>query len=119
MVDVQTRYILESNPHKVGGRLMRDVLAYDPAGDRSVAVVVPNSVAVDVLEALRTAYQQGRENNALAYDQQVRADRCVCGGTGKVVQMYPDSDLEPWRPGSYADGVVQPCPSGHGDGLAP
>jgi hypothetical protein len=115
--DVRTRYILEGNSHRTGGsgRRMRDVLAYDPAGNRSVAITVPNTLAVDVLEALRAAYQQGREDNALAYDQQVRTDSCVCGGTGKVVRLYPDSEPEAWRPGSYADGVVQPCPRRHDD----
>jgi hypothetical protein len=64
--DVRTRYILEGNPHRAGGsgRRMRDVLAYDPAGNRSVAITVPDTLAVDVLEALRAAYQQGREDNA-------------------------------------------------------
>jgi hypothetical protein len=60
----RTRYILEAGARKVKGRLLRDVLATDPDGRESVAVEAPNGVAVDVLEALRRAYQQGREDNA-------------------------------------------------------
>jgi DNA-binding transcriptional LysR family regulator len=37
----------------------------------------------------------------------------LCDGTGRVVRMYPDSGPAPWRPGSYAEGVVQPCPARH------
>jgi hypothetical protein len=39
-----------------------------------------------------------------------------CEGTGKLVKMYEDSPLEPWRPGSYAEGVVRECGSCHGTG---
>lgn len=59
----QSRYILETDPHKVKGRRMRDVLVYDVNGHRSLAVEVPDAVAMDVLDALRKAYQQGREDN--------------------------------------------------------
>ena len=59
-----TRYILESDPRKIGGRIMRDVLAYDADERRSIVVTVPNTVAMDVLDALRAAYRQGREDNA-------------------------------------------------------
>jgi len=62
--DVRSSYILEGGPRKVKGRLLRDVLVTDPDGHQSVAVEVPNAVAMDVLEALRAAYQQGREDNA-------------------------------------------------------
>jgi hypothetical protein len=37
----------------------------------------------------------------------------MCGGTGRVVRLHPDSAPTPWRPGSYAEGVVQPCPVRH------
>jgi hypothetical protein len=39
-----------------------------------------------------------------------------CEGTGKVVKMYPDSYPEPWRPGSYAEGVVRECGDCEGTG---
>jgi len=62
--DRRTRYILEGYPRNVKGRLRRDVLVTDPDGHRSVTVEVANGDAMDVLEALREAYQQGREDNA-------------------------------------------------------
>jgi len=55
------------------------------------------------------------QNIASGYIRLSAAARCPCGGTGKIVRLYPDSKPEPWRPGSYADGVVQPCPRGHGE----
>lgn len=37
---------------------------------------------------------------------------CVtCEDTGKIVQLSQDSPAEPWRPGSYAEGVVRACPA--------
>lgn len=64
--EVRTSYILKADPRRVKGRLMpmRDILSTAPGGHRSVAVTVPSTVAIDVLEALRAAYQQGREDNA-------------------------------------------------------
>jgi hypothetical protein len=69
--EVRSRYVLEAGPRKVKGQsaLMRDVLVYDACGFRSVAVVVPNTVAIDVLEAVRAAYQQGREDHAQEQDE--------------------------------------------------
>ena len=40
-----------------------------------------------------------------------------CAGTGMIVKMYEDSAPEPWRPGSYADGVVRDCENCGGGGL--
>jgi hypothetical protein len=68
--EARSRYILETDPHKIGSRLMRDVLAYDAEEHRSVLVTVPNSTAPDVLEAVRKAYQQGREDHALTYPKE-------------------------------------------------
>lgn len=69
--EARSRYILEGDPRKVKGRLMRHVLVTDVNGRQSVAVEVPDAVALDVLDALRAAYQQGREDNARAYGGQV------------------------------------------------
>jgi hypothetical protein len=68
LTENRSRYILASSPRKVKGRWMRDVLAYDPDGRRSVAIEVPNAIAIDVLEALQKAYQQGREDNASPHE---------------------------------------------------
>ena len=97
--DVQTRYILEGDSRKAGGRLMRDVLAYDPDGNRSVAVVVPNSVAVDVLEALRAAYRQGREDNARFLSESPEQRNC---GTDGCAVGCPHDPGEGHSPYGYA-----------------
>ena len=39
-----------------------------------------------------------------------------CAGTGKLVKLPGDSDPEPWRPGSYAEGAVQECGECDGSG---
>ena len=44
------------------------------------------------------------------------ADCETCNGTGKLVKMYDDSPLEPWRPGSYAEGAVRECSDCTGTG---
>jgi hypothetical protein len=50
------------------------------------------------------------------YPEPEEEDCGECAGTGKIVQLYEDSDPEPWRPGSYAEGVVRDCGECEGTG---
>ena len=96
--EYRSSYILEGDPHRVKGRLMRHVLVTGSDGHQSVAVEVPNDAAMDVLEALRRAYEQGREDNAQAYAEPEAAgqekperDQLVA----EIIALHPDaySDL--------------------------
>lgn len=84
----RSRYILEGDPHKVKGRLMRDILVYDANGHKSVAVEVPNANAIDMLDALRAAYQQGREDNAQAHGQPKTEHAVMMPGGGYHVRNH-------------------------------
>lgn len=82
--EYRSTYILEGYPRTVKGQQMRHVLVTDPHGRQSVAAEVPDEAAMDVLEALRKAYEQGREDNAQAYagDSQTpppAPPRALCG----------------------------------------
>jgi len=97
--DVRSSYILEADPRKVKGRLMRDILVTDPDGRQSVAVMVPNGVAIDVLEALRAAYQQGREDNAQERDrEQGDAEPYVCGPNCNRLVTWEHTPDNCWKP---------------------
>jgi len=65
--EYRTTFILEGYPRTVKGRQMRRVLVTDPQGRQSVAAEVPDEFALDVLEALRKGYEQGREDHEEAY----------------------------------------------------
>jgi hypothetical protein len=97
--DVRSRYILESGPRKVKGRLLRDVLVTDPDGRQSVAVTVPNAVAIDVLEALRAAYQQGREDNAQQHaGEDGTPEPYVCGPNCNRLVTWEHTPDNCWKP---------------------
>ena len=67
-------WILGKQQKFVPGRpAMREVLETDPAGHQRVLLVVAEVCAVDVLEALRTTYQNGRED-ALPSPDVIRGD---------------------------------------------
>jgi hypothetical protein len=70
-------YKLAANPVRAPRRyLQREITETDPAGHRQVVLVVPEAVAMDVLEALRLAYQNGREDLAAERaDEEARARR--------------------------------------------
>ena len=71
--EFRMKYILEASPRRVRNRLLRDVLTHDADGRPAVVVEVPNAVAVDVLDAVRAAYQQGREDHAEQYSAQLES----------------------------------------------
>jgi len=50
---------------------MREILEFAD-GDRSVILIVDDRDAMDVLEALRRVYQQGREDNAAMLEAEGR-----------------------------------------------
>jgi hypothetical protein len=100
--EVRTQYILEGDSRKAKGRLMlmRDVLVTDPKGRQSVAVTVTNTVAMDVLEALRAAYQQGRED--LAEERENAEDGIpepyVCGPDCNRLVTWKHTPDNCWKP---------------------
>jgi hypothetical protein len=59
-------YLLAANPIWAEGEpVRREVLEFkQPDADRAVVAVVPDSVALDVLDAIRKAYRDGREDLA-------------------------------------------------------
>lgn len=67
--EYRSTYILDGYPRTVKGRRLRHVLVTDPHGGVSVAAEVPDEFAMDVLEALRKAYEQGREDHEEAYGE--------------------------------------------------
>jgi hypothetical protein len=95
----RTRYILEAYPHKAGGRLLRDIMVTDLDGRQSVAVEAPNAVAMDVLEALRKAYQQGREDNAQQRDAEDGIPQLyVCGPDCNRLVTWKHTPDNCWKP---------------------
>jgi hypothetical protein len=112
--EVRTRYILEGSPRRVKNRLLRDVLTHDADGRPSLVVEVPNAVAMDVLDALRAAYQQGREDHAAQYEVQFESHRwyAVVRQGGRFLRAFASgrefsglgefetaAELEQWRKG--------------------
>lgn len=63
---MRREYKLAADPIKPGGPLTwrREILQITDNGHREVFAVVANDSAIDVLEAIRRAYQDGREDNA-------------------------------------------------------
>lgn len=59
-------YILASDPpvRRRNGRVVREVMERESGSPWRVILVVANDDAVDVLTALRRAYQDGREDRA-------------------------------------------------------
>jgi hypothetical protein len=96
----RSRYILEANARLVKGRLLRDVLVYDAdESDPGVIVTVPNGVALDVLEALRAAYQQGREDNAQQRDAEDGIPQLyVCGPDCNRLVTWKHTPDNCWKP---------------------
>jgi hypothetical protein len=62
-------YILAADPFRVpsSGQVMREVMERIDSGSWSVCLVVANDRAVEVLDALRRAYRDGREDHAGEY----------------------------------------------------
>lgn len=50
------------------------------------------------------------------YPEPEEQDCEPCEGSGKMILLDEDGELEAWRPGSYADGVVRECQECHGSG---
>jgi hypothetical protein len=92
MNEVRTRYILDGSPSRVKNRLLRHVLTHDADGRPSLVVQVPNAYAVDVLDALRAAYQQGREDHAAEYAVQFESHRwyAVVRQGGRFLRAFAD-----------------------------
>ena len=67
-------YKLAADPIKPGGPLTyrREILQITDDGHREVIAVVSNKDAIDVLEVIRRAYQDGREDNAAILDAEGR-----------------------------------------------
>lgn len=70
----------------------------------------------DIAEQLRTWADEVRNADVPELPDPDDADCETCDGTGKLVKLYEDSPLEPWRPGSYAEGVVRECGDCKGTG---
>jgi hypothetical protein len=70
----------------------------------------------DIAEQLRTWADEVRNADVPELPDPEAIECEPCNGTGKVVKLYDDSPLEPWRPGSYAEGVVRKCGECHGSG---
>jgi rubrerythrin len=61
-------YKLAAEAHRHGGLSRREVLEFAADGHRTAVLVVDDRNAMDVLEALRRAYQNGREDLAQERD---------------------------------------------------
>lgn len=59
-----TTYLLSASTSRnlAYGYEEREVLEFDAAGNRTVIAVVPDVVALDVLDAVIRAYQQGQDD---------------------------------------------------------
>lgn len=105
---ITTRVLPEHDPRAVVNQLAQAGQYPDHA-----AVTVTRLQLVQVLrdEALTVTGTGVGDRVFAALVKRAAADAPCgrCAGTGKIVQLYPDSPPEPWRPGSYAEGVVRVC----------
>jgi hypothetical protein len=75
----------EPRTYELGHR--GEVVETDPAGHRKVILAVPEYVAVDVLEALRRAYQDGREDLAAEQVEEAESARRNAGRRWTPVEV--------------------------------
>lgn len=70
----------------------------------------------DIAEQLREL-ADGLRNEPVPDFPDTEDEECeTCEGSGKVVQLSEDAEPEPWREGSYAEGVVRECGECSGSG---
>jgi hypothetical protein len=70
----------------------------------------------DTAESLRSWADEIRNATVPDFPDPEDAECEACGGTAKVIKLTEDGDAEPWRPGSYAEGVVRECGECNGTG---
>lgn len=75
---MRREYKLAADPIKTATMARREILQITDDGDREVFAVVPDYCSVDVLEAIRRAYQDGREDNAPHYHGSGQGEPCYC-----------------------------------------
>ena len=76
---MRREYKLAADPFRPGdGRLRREILQITDDGRREVFAAVGNEDALDVLEAIRRAYQDGREDNAPHWHSATGYDETPC-----------------------------------------
>ncbi len=72
-------YKLAADPFRPGdGRLRREILQFTDDGRSEVFAAVGNEDAMDVLEAIRRAYEHGREDNAPHFHGSGYGEPCYC-----------------------------------------
>ena len=76
---MKREYKLAAEPFTPGdGRQRRHILQFTDDGRREVIAAVGNDDAMDVLDLIRRAYQDGREDNAPHFHGSGYGDPCYC-----------------------------------------